>query len=93
MGLPMAENLMAAGFDLTCFDVDKSAVEHVASKGAKGASTAAEASAGMDAVITMVPSDAVLRGGHMPSGAWNPAYNGCGCHPCELLDSAPGHFS
>ena len=61
MGLPMAENLMAAGFDLTCFDVDKSAVEHVASKGAKGASTAAEAAAGMDAVITMVPNDAVLR--------------------------------
>lgn len=61
MGLPMAENLLQAGFNLTVYDVNQSAVEMAAAKGAHTASTVADAAAGMDAVITMVPNDAVLR--------------------------------
>ena len=61
MGLPMCENLMAAGYDLKVTDIDKIAVAAAVSKGANRVNTPAEAASGVDAVITMVPNDEVLR--------------------------------
>ncbi len=56
MGAPMAANLIAAGHEVTGFDVAGITVE-----GAAQAGTAAEASAGAEVVITMLPNGAILR--------------------------------
>ncbi|SOH93192.1 3-hydroxyisobutyrate dehydrogenase [Monaibacterium marinum] len=56
MGAPMAANLVAAGHEVTGFDVAGVTVE-----GAEQAATAAQAASGRDAVITMLPNGAILR--------------------------------
>ena len=61
MGQPMVDNLMAAGFAMKVFDVNASAVEAAVAKGAARANTPAEAASDVDALITMVPNDSVLR--------------------------------
>ena len=61
MGLPMNDNLLAAGYTMTVFDTNKAAVDAAVAKGATAAASPAEAAAGMDAVVTMVPNDRVLK--------------------------------
>ncbi|SDG29448.1 3-hydroxyisobutyrate dehydrogenase [Alloyangia pacifica] len=56
MGAPMAANLIAAGHEVIGFDVAGVIVE-----GAAQAGTAAEATAGAEVVITMLPNGAILR--------------------------------
>ncbi|WP_317133910.1 3-hydroxyisobutyrate dehydrogenase [Tropicibacter oceani] len=56
MGAPMAANLIAAGHQVTGFDVAGVTVE-----GAAQATSAAEAAKGADVVITMLPNGAILR--------------------------------
>ncbi|WP_118138303.1 3-hydroxyisobutyrate dehydrogenase [Oceanicella sp. SM1341] len=56
MGAPMAANLAKAGHDVTGFDVTG-----VMPEGVSPAASAAEAAAGRDAVITMLPNGAILR--------------------------------
>ncbi len=56
MGAPMAANLIAAGHEVTGFDVAGVTVE-----GAAQAGTAAEAATGAEVVITMLPNGAILR--------------------------------
>lgn len=57
MGWPMAANLVKAGFDLTVADVVPGrAAAFAAETGAKAAATPAEAAAGADCVITIVPT-------------------------------------
>lgn len=56
MGLPMASNLQRKGFDLIAFDVDASKIEKLAALGARKASSIAEASRGVDVVVTMLPA-------------------------------------
>lgn len=56
MGLPMARNLLKAGFALKVFDLVPAAVEELAKEGAQAASSAAEAVQGMDVVISMLPA-------------------------------------
>lgn len=56
MGKPMAKNLLKAGYALTVFDINKAAVDEVAGAGAKAAGSAAEAAAGADVIITMLPN-------------------------------------
>jgi 3-hydroxyisobutyrate dehydrogenase len=56
MGAPMARNLARAGHAVTGFDLAEVAVEGVARAG-----SAAAAAAGCDAVVTMLPSGAILR--------------------------------
>lgn len=56
MGAPMAKNLVAAGHEVTGFDVAGTTVEGVAA-----AASGPEAAAGRDAVITMLPNGAILR--------------------------------
>ena len=62
MGLPMCDNLMAAGYSMTVYDVNADAVSEAAARGAKPATSPAEAAQGMDAVVTMVPNDRVATG-------------------------------
>lgn len=54
MGLPMATNLGAAGFEVTGFDVRADARHAFARTGGRAADTLAEAFAGQDATILMV---------------------------------------
>lgn len=61
MGLPMLDNFMAAGYSMKVFDVNAASVAAAVAKGAVGAASPAEAAMGMDAVVTMVPNDAVLK--------------------------------
>ena len=56
MGGPMATNLVKAGHEVTGFDLVAPAPEGVAK-----AASAAEAAAGADVVITMLPNGAILR--------------------------------
>ncbi|MDA8372206.1 MAG: 2-hydroxy-3-oxopropionate reductase [Nocardiopsaceae bacterium] len=66
MGLPMSINLVKAGFQVTGYDYNTQAVQKLAEQGGKAAGSTAEAVAGADAVITMVPDspdvEAVLLG-------------------------------
>lgn len=56
MGLPMARNLLKAGFTLTVFDLVADAVATLAGEGAKAAASAAEAVRGADVVVSMLPA-------------------------------------
>ena len=56
MGAPMASNLVAAGHNVTGFDLSAACPEGVST-----AASAAEAATGRDAVITMLPNGAILR--------------------------------
>jgi 3-hydroxyisobutyrate dehydrogenase len=56
MGLPMAANLVKKGFAVTAYDVNPEAVRAAAAAGMRAAASAAEAVAGADLVITMLPS-------------------------------------
>lgn len=56
MGGPMAANLVRAGHQLTGFDLVSDPPE-----GAARATSAAEAAAGADVVVTMLPNGAILR--------------------------------
>ena len=56
MGLPMAVNLVKKGFAVIAFDLNLAAVQAAAGAGMTAAASAAEAVAGADVVITMLPS-------------------------------------
>lgn len=56
MGLPMAKNLVAAGYDLYGFDPVSAAVEAAQAVGIPVASSGADAVADADVVITMFPT-------------------------------------
>src|SRR5256712_2629218 len=56
MGLPMAKNLVKKGFAVTAYDLNPEAVRAAAAAGMMAAASAAEAVAGVDLVITMLPS-------------------------------------
>jgi len=75
MGAPMAANLVKAGHEVTGFDVAGVTVE-----GASAAKSAAEAAAGMDAVITMLPNGEILRAVYaeiVPAGAKGSVFIDC----------------
>jgi 3-hydroxyisobutyrate dehydrogenase len=57
MGWPMAANLVKAGFEVTVFDVVPGRADAFAAEtGARAAASPAEAAAGADCVITIVPT-------------------------------------
>jgi 3-hydroxyisobutyrate dehydrogenase len=76
MGLPMAKNLLAAGHQLSGFDVVPAAVEAASAAGIAVAASANDAVVGAEVVITMFPSGKhvldAYRGGLLaaaPAGA------------------------
>lgn len=60
MGLPMAANLVEAGHSVTGFDTVPAAVDKAKAAGVAIASSAAEAAAGRDIVITMLPNGEIV---------------------------------
>src|SRR5262245_30861332 len=61
MGLPMAQNLLKAGHAVTGFDVVKAAVGRLSAAGGASATSIAEACAGAEAVVTMLPAGEHVR--------------------------------
>jgi 3-hydroxyisobutyrate dehydrogenase len=68
MGAPMAANLVAAGHQVTGFDVVPNAVEALADKGGRAATSAAEVAAAGEIVITMLPAGAQVRSVYLGQG-------------------------
>lgn len=62
MGLPMAHNLLKAGFAVSAFDLVRDAVDSLAGAGAQAASSAAEAVQGAQVVISMLPASRHVEG-------------------------------
>lgn len=62
MGLPMARNLLKAGFALRVFDLMQSAVDSLAAEGATPAASANEAVAGASVVVSMLPASRHVEG-------------------------------
>lgn len=62
MGLPMAKNLVKAGFNLTVFDLARPPLDEMASLGATPADSASAACADAEVVITMLPAGAHVVG-------------------------------
>ena len=58
MGKPMARNLIAAGYELTVYDIVGEPVEELATEGASAASSPREATANNVRTITMLPDSA-----------------------------------
>lgn len=69
MGRPMAENLLAAGFELTVWNRSKDSVAALENVGASAASSPVEAVRGRDMVLTMLADDRVARDVLIDSGA------------------------
>src|SRR6267143_5220770 len=89
MGLPMAKNLVKKGFAVTAYDLNPEAVRAAAAAGMTAAASAAEAVAGMDLVITMLPSsphvEAVYTG---DGGVLAAARRGTLCVDMSTIDPA-----
>ncbi|MDQ4213470.1 2-hydroxy-3-oxopropionate reductase [Microbacterium capsulatum] len=62
MGLPMAKNLVTAGYDVTGFNRSPEAIEKLVAAGGKGATSIADAVKDADVVITMVPDSPDVAG-------------------------------
>ena len=62
MGLPMARNLLKAGFALKVFDLVQAAMDELASAGALPAASAAEAAQDAQVVISMLPASQHVEG-------------------------------
>jgi 2-hydroxy-3-oxopropionate reductase len=56
MGSPMAAHLVAAGHDVTGFDLSSASLEKLVEQGGKAAASAQEAVTGAEVVITMLPN-------------------------------------
>jgi 3-hydroxyisobutyrate dehydrogenase len=61
MGLPMAQNLIKAGHAVAGYDVAKASVGRLSAAGGAAATTIAEACAGAEAVVTMLPAGEHVR--------------------------------
>lgn len=62
MGLPMARNLLKAGFTLTVFDLVPAAMDELAKEGAVRASSALDAVQDADVVVSMLPASRHVEG-------------------------------
>ncbi|MFC4137983.1 MULTISPECIES: 2-hydroxy-3-oxopropionate reductase [unclassified Microbacterium] len=62
MGLPMAKNLVNAGFDVTGFNRSPEAIEKLVAAGGKGATSIVDAVKDADVVVTMVPDSPDVAG-------------------------------
>ncbi|MFF4587559.1 2-hydroxy-3-oxopropionate reductase [Streptomyces sp. NPDC001388] len=56
MGSPMSENLLEAGYDVTGHTLEQAKLDRLAAAGGTPAGSVAEAVAGADVIITMVPA-------------------------------------
>lgn len=61
MGAPMAHNLLRAGYQVSVYDLSAAAIDALASAGARGAASAADAVREADIVISMLPANDHVR--------------------------------
>jgi len=72
MGNPMAGHLVKQGFDVTVYDVRPEALTaFISQHGGRAAASLVDAAHGMDAVITMLPDDKVVRTAVLGDGSEN----------------------
>jgi 3-hydroxyisobutyrate dehydrogenase len=89
MGLPMAANLLKKGFAVTAYDLNPEAVKAAAAAGMTAAASAAEAVAGADLVITMLPSSPHVEAAYTgDGGVVNAARKGTLCVDMSTIDPA-----
>jgi 2-hydroxy-3-oxopropionate reductase len=68
MGKPMAKNLLKAGHEVVCFDVNKDNVENVVAAGATAAASSADVASRVPLVITMLPNSPHVKSVVMGEG-------------------------
>jgi len=68
MGAPMAQNLLRAGHALAVYDLVPQAVQALAEAGARAAGSAAQAAAGAEIVISMLPASPHVEDLYLGSG-------------------------
>lgn len=61
MGQPMASNLIKGGYQLTVYDLNKQAMEHLAAKGARIAPSPAAVASAVDTVLLSLPTPPIVR--------------------------------
>jgi len=89
MGLPMATNLLKKGFAVTAYDLNAAAVKAAVAAGMTAAASAAEAVAGADIVITMLPSSPHVESAYLGDGGGvNAARKGTLCVDMSTIDPA-----
>lgn len=89
MGGPMALNLLKAGHDVKVFDLSADAVQICVDAGGEAASTASEAAAGVNIVVSMLPKGDHVRGVYLgDAGALAAAAEGTLFIDCSTIDVA-----
>ncbi len=89
MGGPMARNLIAAGHEVAGYDVVKAARDRAAGDGASVTASVAEAAAGREVVITMLPAGEHVRAVHLgDDGVLANAAPGSLLIDCSTIDVA-----
>lgn len=68
MGLPMAKNLVKAGFEVTGFDLSAAALQALEAAGGKTAGSAAQAASGAQVVVSMLPAAAHVKSLYLGGG-------------------------
>src|SRR3974390_2815386 len=68
MGQPMLANLVKKGFQAIAYDMAPGALDAAVRLGAERAGSAAEAAAGGELVITMLPSSANVEAAYLGAG-------------------------
>ncbi|HZD27668.1 MAG TPA: 3-hydroxyisobutyrate dehydrogenase [Xanthobacteraceae bacterium] len=68
MGMPMAQNLLKAGHEVTGFDLNVDATERLAASGGSTANSIADACKAAEVVITMLPAGEQVREVYLGAG-------------------------
>lgn len=88
MGGPMAANLMTAGHSLTVFDLSEAAMQALAEKGARCASSALEAIEGAEVILSMLPAGKHVAGLYLgENGLIAKAAKGTLILDCSTIDA------
>ncbi|TGE86610.1 MULTISPECIES: NAD(P)-dependent oxidoreductase [Rhizobium/Agrobacterium group] len=69
MGLPMAQHLVSAGFDVSGFDLSEAARGNLAAAGGRAGTSVADTMIGAGFVITMLPNGKIVREAILGAGA------------------------
>ena len=68
MGMPMAQNLLKAAYEVTGFDLNVDATERLAASGGSTANSIADACKAAEVVITMLPASEQVREAYLGAG-------------------------
>lgn len=86
MGGPMAQNQIKAGHTVRVFDLSQPALDAAKAAGASIATSAADAAAGADCVITMLPAGTHVRSIVVGGGVIDAAKKGAILIDCSTID-------